>query len=354
MKSGYLYYASDKAVYDALVQRNFKNSDLRELFLSRGILIGDSERNDAAMYFSRLNHDYYDHQRIAAIFNVDSRKEKTTLTRVVNAFERNKLELVAQDLKAQLESNGASVRVAFVNERLEVKVTYEDYNSNKSEFKQTIERDALIEIESGESGLVIRHPNNRYISAAKDVLIDLLARNTEDEEEIQVAEIGLKAVPDNGLRTKFFKSLINGIDGYNVKDVTDVYVYNPKVATDDAEDLGIHITKASLKGEGVLSSPEMKSLFDSGFYISKIVWTVSSPNEQSDIYELEAQFSDAENCESFSYLVRGRYKYNESGHHNKHRVDCDQLSEKKLMRLIESGGELVLQAIKAEYSGASQ
>lgn len=37
-------------------------------------------------------------------------------------------------------------------------------------------------------------------------------------------------------------------------------------------DLGCHISKASLKGRGVLESKELNNLLSHGFYITKIIW----------------------------------------------------------------------------------
>lgn len=353
MKSGHLYYASDKAVHDALLQFNFKNSDLKELFLSRGILISpDTDRNAAATYFSRLNHDYYDHQKIAAIFGSDNKKERTTIAHVASTFTDAKLEVVAQAFKEKLEATGSEVSFVWTGKKLEIKVRYEDYNSNKSEFKQTIEREGVFEIETTEEGISIRNPQNKFIDNAKAVLVDILSRNSSGNS-LLVREIEMRTLADNKLRTQFFRALLQGLRGYIFKDVTDVYVYNPKIADGGgaADNLGIHITKASLKGEGLLSSPELSGLLKSGFYVCKVVWTTLAASEQSDMYELEAQFSDPENCEKFSYAVKGRYKYNDQGHHNKNRVSCDKTVEKKMLKLIEEGAITALDMVRDEFHG---
>lgn len=351
MKSGHLYYASDKAVYDALLQHNFKNADLKEIFLSRGILVsGESERDVIALYFSMLNHDYYDHQRIASIFGVDSRKEKTTLSKIANKFSDAKLDLVAAQLQAVLEETGASVVFEWQNKKMEIKVVYEDYNSNRSEFKQTVQREGVFEIERTSSGISVRYPQNKYITEVKDKLVDLLARHTEAGEAINVSELSLRSVEAAQVRIKFFRDLLSSLDGYELKDVTDIYVYNPKIKDGGSDDMGVHITKASLKGEGVLSSPELDAFFKTGFYISRVVWTAVSFSEQSDVYELEAQFSDPEHCDGFSYAVRGRYKLNGRGYHNKNKTNCDSLPEKKMLRLIEAGAARVHENILAEIS----
>jgi len=353
MKSGHLYYASDKAVYDALLQYNFKNSDMKELFLSRGILISpDTGRDAAATFFSRLNHDYYDHQKIASIFGSDNKKERITIAHVVSTFTDAKLEVVAQALKESLESTGSDVKFSWVGKKLEIKIKYEDYNSNKSEFKQTVEREGVFEIESTVDGVSIRNPQNKFIDDARCVLVDLLAKNSGGSPLV-VREIEMRTMTDNKLRTQFFRNLLQSLSGYKFKDVTDVYVYNPKIkgGASAADDIGIHITKASLKGEGLLSSPELSGLLKTGFYVCKVVWTTLASSEQSDIYELEAQFSDPEHCEKFSYAIKGRYKFNDQGYHNKNRVSCESSVEKKMLKLLENGAIAALDTVRKEFTG---
>lgn len=352
MKSGHLYYASDKAVYDALVQYNFKNADMRELLLSRGILISqDTERKVLALYFSRMNHDYYDHQRIAGIFGGNSRKERVAISSLQGNIGDSKLEVAAQAFKEELESKGAKVSVKWVQKKMEITVLYDDYNSNKSEFKQTVEREGVFEIEVTESGLNVRGPQNNFMDNSKAILIDLLAKNSEGGS-LGLKEIEMSSIHDNKLRTKFFRNLLANLNGYVLKDVTDVYVYNPKIKADSAEgDLGIHITKASLKGEGLLFSQELDGLLKTGFYVCKIVWTTHSASEKSDLYELEAQFTEPEHCEKFSYAVKGRYKLGDSGHHNKNKTSCESLAEKRMLRLLEAAAMKTLDEVAEEFSG---
>ncbi|MFC3941810.1 hypothetical protein CCU68_07760 [Pseudomonas gingeri NCPPB 3146 = LMG 5327] len=354
MKSGHLYYASDKAVYDALLQYNFKNADMKELFLSRGILISpDTERDTSAMYFSRLNHDYYDHQKIAGIFGSDNRRERSTIAHLANTFSESKLEVVAQALKEKLEETGSEVKFVWVGKKMEIRIKYEDYNSNKSEFKQTVEREGVFEIESTDEGVSIRSPQNNFIDGAKSILVDLLAKNSGGST-IVVKEIEMRSIADNKLRTQFFRGLMQSLSGYVFKDVTDVYVFNPKISggASSSDDIGIHITKASLKGEGLLSSPELSSLLKTGFYVCKVIWTTLAASEKSDIYELEAQFSDPEHCEKFSYAVRGRYKFNDKEFHNKNRTPCEATVEKKMLKLLESGAIAALEAVRKEFTGS--
>jgi hypothetical protein len=346
MKSGYLYYASDKAVYDAMVQHNFKNADVREIFLSRGILISDNTpREDVALYFSSLNHDYYDHQKIASIFGGVGRKERTALARVKNSFEQGKLEYVGEEIKRQLEAQGAEVACTWRGKSYELTIRYEEYNSNKSEFKQTVEREGVVEIDLSGAEILVRYSDNKFIAGAKDKFLDVLSKQVAQGDSFAVEEISLKGLSGD-LRTEFFKKLLVGIEGYKPHDVSDVYVYNPKVAASDSTEIGVHITKVSFKGEGVLSSPELDAFFKAGFYINRVVWTCLANSDNSDIYELDAHFSNPDECEGFAYVVRGSYKLNDRGFHNKNRTACDTLSDKRMLRLIEDGASKVLAGLK--------
>lgn len=130
--------------------------------------------------------------------------------------------------------------------------------------------------------------------------------------------------------------------------MTDAYVYHPKESPsadpdfdsdddDDEEvDFGVHISKASLKGEGVLQSEELHSLYTKGFYIWRIIWRCKDPAVGSDQIELEAQFAEPESCTEFSYIAKGFYKYKNQGIYSKNRTPLSYSAEKDLLQKLES------------------
>lgn len=59
-------------------------------------------------------------------------------------------------------------------------------------------------------------------------------------------------------------------------------------------------------------------------------------------YEFEAQFSDAEKCRIFSYLIKGVYKFKEDGGHVKSKKPVSVLREPKLFKLIEQAAQRAL------------
>ncbi len=96
-------------------------------------------------------------------------------------------------------------------------------------------------------------------------------------------------------------------------------------------------------------SDELSSLYDKGFYICKVVWTAKAPKFSSDLYELEAQFSNPEECQAFSYMVRGVYKFNSSGKYNQTRNGIHTIDEIKFSKLIEKAAKEALYEIKATF-----
>ncbi|MBL0649156.1 hypothetical protein [Aeromonas caviae] len=127
-----------------------------------------------------------------------------------------------------------------------------------------------------------------------------------------------------------------------------VITYHPKPSDDDKEksgELGIHISRASLKGEGVLQSGELQELYERGYYISKIRWKFEEKLVGSDIYEIEAMFGEPETFESFSYVTRGKYKYKSQGEYNKNPSKLDAKEELEISRAVEKTAKKIINEI---------
>lgn len=352
-----LMFASDNAVRDALIRRKLTNDNLKSLFISRGILVSkETDREDLSIYFSRLNHDYYDHQAIARVMGMISGKEKSSVTYINNTFSKDEIEFALNEVRDEQQNEGDTRKVSIGEKIFELKVDYKEIDYGKSEFSQVRNKDAVISISETNEGISIRWPANEYVRKIKENLLDSFAKRCEKVENIQIEEIELSSIRDPKLRTKFFSRLIKLIEGYQLNDVTDVFVYNPKdpqAGRDDDEvqagensNLGIHITKASLSGEGVLNSKELESLYDKGFYISKIIWTAKTKAVDSNLYKFEAQFSNPEECKTFSYMVRGVFKYIRPRTYNKNRTNVDILDDQRFSKLIEKAAKNALIEIR--------
>lgn len=341
MRDGTIFSASDKSINDALNQKTVTNSDLRELFLSRGILISkDSSRKSLALHFSRLSHDYFDYECLARIFGSQVHHEKISSTRITTDVPISTFESSAHELKANLEKSGAVVKVyATKGNRLDIEVKYQKLQFNKSEFRQVVNRIAMISVQREEGDLVFHGPHNEDVRE----WIDQLGKTASEKsgENLEFSDIELPPNFSAKQKSTFFTSLIKSLDGYHLVDVSDVYVSHPRAEEDDDDEdsekisTGIHISRASLKGQGVLHSDELRLLENKGFHISKIVWTSKNGLVDSDLYEFEAQFSSPDDCTGFTYLPRGFYRHSEGYDFSKNRTGFTNEEEYRLGKLIE-------------------
>ncbi len=339
MKVGTIYSASDKALFDALNQKNVTNAELRQLFLSRGILVSpDSSRKSLAMHFARLFHDYHDYQTLASLFGGTVARDKLSTVRLTTKATLDNFQSGASELKAELEQGGSIVKIyRGSGNRLDIEVRYTKVHFNKSEFRQVSNRTSHISIQQTVNDVVINSSHNDETKEWINQLIQSIRE--KNVADIEFNEIELPPTLSAKAKTAFFTSLVRNIPTLPLRDVTDVYVTKPRDRSDDENSdeasPEIRIDKASLRGQGVLESQELSLLERRGFYVSRIIWTSKQPGIDTDVLEFEAQFALPEECRDFAYLPRGFYKSSSSGGHAKSRTAFSQEDERKYGVLIE-------------------
>ena len=360
MHKNYLYSVTDKALFDALNTSKINNSELRDLFLSRGVIIStETKREELAREFSKYNHDYYDHQKIASAMGVVQRKEKTTTSDYTTDVDKESLETTLNILKKQVtEEKDLCIWHEDKNGNYIVDITYETPDYTKSDFKQIVKKEATITIEKTDSGYTVRYPDNPKVKGYEKTIRESVASTAEETGQgFDSTRINLASVEDPDARTRFFQKLLYKMDGIEPIDVTDVYVFHPKPTDDEKDnsgDSGIHISRASLKGEGVLQSDELQEFYNRGFYISKIRWKFEEKLVGSDIYVMEAMFGEPETFEDFSYITRGKFKYKTKGEYNKNPSKLDKKEELWISRLIEDTARGIVDEIVAETLGGDE
>ncbi|MDF7630476.1 hypothetical protein PUG46_14490 [Erwiniaceae bacterium L1_55_4] len=318
-----IHSVTDKALFDALNQKQITLTEIQDLFIERGTIISKkTPRKELARRYSRMTHDYYEHQKIANLLGGQTRTEKITCVRIKTDISRNKIIEAAEKLKEEISDQDDYCKILLDGPRILVNIRYLSTDYGKSDFKQAINKEALIEIEPIDDGYSIRRPDNENLEAYEEILLNHIStiqneKSDESNIDLNINEITLFQNTSADVRTLFFDKLIRTLEGYELLDVTDAYVYHPKPETLEAEEgnteTGVHVSRASLKGEGVLNSDELSDLYDRGFYIWKIKWKVKEKLADPDIFELEAQFGDPLNCTNFSYLVKGVRKYKANG-----------------------------------------
>jgi hypothetical protein len=372
---GSLYFASDKAIYDALTQRSLTSAELRKVFLSRGIVISnESDKKFLANRFSALFHDYYDYRNLSLLVVVTTAVTKDQLTDALTSVK----EWLVDDQHEQAE-------VAVHGDQLKLTVKYQKLDLSQAEFRQVVEKTAEVILEKQGKGWKITGPMNDKFKDITDQLYSQIEILTE--QDVGTRTISLEAIPDAGIRTNFLRNLIRNIKDMEVVDVVDVSTFNPKDREDDDLDLSddalviedsievesedegeegdpeaelarpqpeasvhkiIRIDKASLKGKGVLESKQLLELEGHGFYVWKIRWKAREKLFGSEVVLFEAQFGNQAKYCDFSYIVKGVYNYN-NGKYAKNLVRAEPVFEQKLKVRLEDAAQKTLDEIERSF-----
>ncbi|HBO4423379.1 TPA: hypothetical protein L4V44_001934 [Pseudomonas aeruginosa] len=384
---GSLYFASDKAIYDALTQRSLTSAELRRVFLSRGIVISnESDKKFLANRFSALFHDYYDYRNLSLLVGGRDSREKTTNVVVTTAVTKDQLTDALTSVKEWLvDDQHEQAEVAVHGDQLKLTVKYQKLDLSQAEFRQVIEKTAEVILEKQDSGWKITGPMNDKFKDITDQLYSQIEIITD--QDVATRTISLEAIPDAGIRTNFLRNLIRNLKDMEVVDVVDVSTFNPKDREDDDLDLSdealviedsievesenegeagedgdpeaelatpqleasvhkiIRIDKASLKGKGVLESKQLLELEGHGFYLWKIRWTAREKLVGSELVLFEAQFGNQAKYCDFSYIVKGVYNYN-NGKYAKNSVRAEPVFEQKLKLRLEEAAQKTLDDIE--------
>lgn len=343
---------------DAINQSKVTNPELKNLFLQRGIITSHkTDREKLALYYSMFTHGYYDYKRLADILGSKPRREKNTNTFITQEVEQEHVAVAVRELVEEIEHFGGQciVETKPGAKTTNLKVYYQEFNYRNSEFKQQVNKEANISIESTDDGIVLRHTDNKTVEGWKDTLIEKM--QVEVGSELPTADISLSHICEPKAISLFFNKIINGIRGYTLHDVTDVYVHpidlsqeptddDEEVEQDEAVYIGTHISKAALKGQNVLQSEMLKEFYAKGFYISKIIWKATADSSTDyELYELEVLFSQPEERNNFSYLARGYYNQLSDGSFSKSRLPLSSAQERELNIAIEIAAQKAMMEI---------
>ena len=316
-----LYYATDKNIFDALNQHKVNTPTILKLFQRRNILVSKkTPREDLAMYFARLNHDYYDHRDISSRLGVAPRRERITSMDIKGEVEVEHLQVAVDQLKKELEEAGDIVQVSRANGSIILNLQYSTIDYKKSEFNQVQVRDGTIEFTKEDDGFLVRNTQNEYLDNVRDSLIGKL--ESASGKQVSKVPVSLFDVTSPKLRSKFFHELATKLSGYAWRDVTDVYVYKakPDVADDEeeegqgAESTEAHVERVSLRGSGITRTELLNRLLEEkDYYITKIGWTAEDTLNTGNLYDIEAVFTNPKECTGFSFILARVYPVSETG-----------------------------------------
>jgi hypothetical protein len=300
------YYATDKNVFDALTQHKVDSPTILKLFERRNIIVGKkTPREDLAMYFARLSHDYYDHQDIAQRLGITTRRERLTSLDLTGIDEKADLQVPIDQLKTELESTGNVIHVSGDADNITINIQYSTVDYKVSELSQIQVKDGTIEFEKTSEGYIIRNTDNEHMNDLRESLLGKIEK--AKDTEIKKTEISLFDIVSHKERSKFFYDLISTDDAYRQQDVTSIFTYKTKVDDDDdGADLDTFIDSVALSGSGVARSEILNRLLDiDDFYIIKVRWKAKEILGSGHVYDIEATFSNPKDCTGFSYILKG-------------------------------------------------
>lgn len=318
-----LYYASDKNIFDALCRNRVNSETIQNMFQARNILVSKkTERKDLASYFSRLPHDFDDHQNIARSLGVIKRRERLASIEVKLSISEDQLEKSIKNIKSNLEQEGDVVhKTQDFDKRSVLNIKYSSLDYRRPEFSQVQIRDGELLIIKIDGGYKIRSTCNAYLNSVRDSFISEMEKQAGGAAVLD--RISLFAATDVTKRSEFFHSLMFELPGYSVKDVREVFVYKKRPTSDDSEEdedeipeknydaVDVHVERVLLRGNGVSRSKQLKDLIkrdpsstDEPYYMVRVAWTVAEKAGWGNEYEIEARFEDPEACAEFSYMLR--------------------------------------------------
>ncbi len=311
-----MYFASDKNIFDALIQHRVDAPTLAILFERRNLIVSKkTSRDDSAEYFSRLPHDYYDHKIISEKLGILPRRERTTSMDLVGNIDPEEVKFALDELKKEIKANGDVAHISREGDSFTLKIQYSLIDYKKTEFAQQQTKNGTIEFIKTVDGYLINNAQNDFINSIRDDIVTKVDKLIPDN--ITKITVNLFDVVDPKLRTQFFIALSSTLEGFSRRDVSDVYVYKPKLNSDGDDELAsdddeTHIEKVLLKGNGITRSSLLVDLVDSDeFYIFKMCWASQRTLGNGDVIKIEALFADPKNCTNFSILVKSVFPYSD-------------------------------------------
>lgn len=350
-----VYYVSDKNLFDALVNHKVDSDTIQKLFLARNIIISKAtRREEAASYFSRLVHDYFDHDEIARRLGIVPRRERITSMSVVGNVNAVSVVAAANQLKNELEAIGNTVNVALNDDVVTVRIEYDSVDYKRSEFSQVQHRDGEIELIVSDGRSIIRNTKNEYIDTARDGLIAKLTARIETG--LKRKEVSMHDIPNARLRSRFFYDVANEMPGFSMRDVTDVYVYKDDPNAPEKDfiadgDIDTHVGRVFMRGRGVSRSELLQDLLnEEDYYIVRMSWRSKQLLGTGNEYEIEAVFEEPAQCAGFSFLVAGVYPLDaDSGRILARRRAPNKAEVSEIARVIEQTATDVLEKIRTEF-----
>jgi len=349
IKSTLQYCATDKEIFDALMsaKQKISKSVLQEIAKDRGILLSAQDsREDLIGFIALLPHDYHDLNTLLEQREHSGRQEKLTSITLKENLNPDEIREILKEYATESPVDERLTHQSKGSRHLVATVNYVDVDYSKTRLIQRTPKEAEIEFHVEKEKTTIRMPANERALGIFEKIKDKL--DSKKKKEIQALRIELSEFESPTLRTEFFTSLISGLEGFSLDNVTSVKVERLK---QEPEEQGLEleddqeneeakqealalVKKVALRGETLLASEEFQSFTKRDFFITSIIWRSRSNRPPYPLIEFEAAFEHPIAGKGFKYFVRGSYNV-VGGHLTKTMRPVDADSKESYLCLIE-------------------
>lgn len=340
------YHLASKDIEDALLSRGRISAEvLAEIAQKKGILVSTSTNKERlAKYIATIPFDDEDIDYIYGLIDINRRRERTTSSRISKLEDREIRDSLDRLKDMESGKNEVFNIKTDVNAPvMRIDYSYDEIDYSKAKMLQSIRRKVEIQISKVGEKTVIRYPDNQQ---CKEFIEKFLKEaEAETSKRINKKEISLSTITDTKDRFDFFHTLVSRMEGMEPDNVISICVYKPKEDSQDHEDSqdvvdfddtaqvddttekdqfieveddseldyiapSSFIRKVIMEGSALFGSSELKSFQDRGFQLTNVKWhAIDTSQKIPRKIELEAGFSNQEECSGFRYDVKGYYGY---------------------------------------------
>lgn len=359
------YYADDKDIADLLLAENFSVKRILSLIRERGIFISPAHSKESLVdYLSQMPFSWPQLQALMEEVKSPDREEKITTCQAETSASLDQiLECLdnVRGLREETFGESWSIHAAGDDKKVFVRISYSEMDNAQTRTLQRVQREIEVAIEKSTTGFEFRYP---LMQRSENIIAKVIATlpPVEGAEKVKRTTIDLAGLVDPHHKTRFFILLMDGMTGFNRRDVLDLRMNrssgDDSEGDDDpekketAEKIKTAVRKMTLAGESLLVTPEFRSLNDTGFFISRAVWHTRETKGLGTVYEIEAQFKNPHEGTGFCYLLKGLGVVNSENEVEILRKDISALNRKKINSAVEQAAYLAMAAVLREVEGA--
>ncbi|MEM1158446.1 MAG: hypothetical protein AAGH72_09340 [Verrucomicrobiota bacterium] len=314
------FYADDKDIYDLISFGHFPTRYINKWLASKGIIISkeltDQElAEEICKYCLSWNDFKYLLQRVDAPNKLKKRKVVKANSLITKTDFTEKLEELARDYSG-------SDKLSIIRDpegNFKIFYKYTVINNKLSRSIQSYEEETRLDIQFDGDTFDFTYDDNHKAEVLVTQILQYAIPGDDIDENVQ--KVDISGIDTHTGRTKFFLELMQQIDDFELRDVTDLKFdrFSPEDSGDDdemgeeSEELESMVKKAALSGTNLLTAELYSKLKETGFFISKSTWRSTYEVDRSSIAEFRAEFGDGVAGTDFKYCVNRVWDRDENG-----------------------------------------